>query len=80
MRMGRCYGCDRRRPLRKMAWTMGEPAHCAPSCGRALHRSEAKIVRWLLGEHDWAARGLYTGLTRAGWRETLQRHVAGGRP
>lgn len=74
--MRRCYGCDRRRPIKKMSWTHGEPAHCSPSCGRGLHQSEAKIVRWILGEHDLASSGLRTGLTRALWRQTLTRHMS----
>lgn len=37
------------------------------SCRRAHHRDEAKVCRWILGDHDEPNRPM--------WREILARHV-----
>lgn len=72
MRTARCHICDRRRPVRKMEWTNGEPPFCADTfaiaCHRASHRDRAKVTRWILGDHN--------NTERQKWRGHLAYHVA----
>ena len=65
MRTRRCWACGRRRPFRKTAWKPGEPALCH-DCGRGQHQYEARICRWILGDHD--------NRDRKSFREVLARH------
>lgn len=76
MRMRRCYVCSRRRPVRRLTWRKGEPPACSWSergaCWRAYSREQAKVCRWILGDHDERSR-LF-------WRERLVQHLEMARP
>lgn len=70
--MRRCWACSRRRPMRCLRWVHGEPAMCSDeeraSCRRAAHRDEARVCRWILGDHDEDQRPM--------WRRILAKHLA----
>lgn len=58
MRMATCWGCGRRRPFKKLA--CGEDMIlCRGGCYAAGHRYEAKVCRWILGDHDFYDRSAY---------------------
>lgn len=71
MKRRHCWACGRHRPMKKMQKPRGEPYTCAPDCGRAFHRSEARIVRLILSDHGEK--------DRKGWRKILARHVRAAR-